>query len=271
MPARLTLGFSPPNDTFLFEALVHGRVRDPELEFDVVLADVEELNRLATEGKLDITKLSYAALSQVSENYALLRAGSALGRGCGPLLVAARDLSGSRPEDWRVAIPGRLTTANFLLGWAYPDIGETTPMLFSEIANAVLRGQFEAGLLIHENRFTYERMGLHKVADLGEIWESRTGLPIPLGGIAARRDLGSNLIRQIDALIRASVEYALANPAHSRDYVQAHSQEMDPAVQQAHIDLYVNHYTVDLGTDGEAAVRELLRVSGSESLNLFRE
>jgi len=267
---RLTLGFSPcPNDTFLFDALVHGRVRDPELSFDVVLDDVEALNQRALAGELDLTKLSYAALPAVLDRYALLRAGSALGRGVGPLLVAAEPL---RPENWagmRVAIPGLYTTANFLLGWAYPEITQKMPMLFSDIEAAVLSGQVDAGLLIHENRFTYAARGLHKLADLGEVWESRSGLPIPLGGIVARRSLGSPLIQRVDALLRASVEHAFAHPEDSRAYVQEHAQEMEPSVQQAHIHLYVNAHTVDLGADGEAAVQELLRVHGAEGLPLF--
>ncbi|MBI1192008.1 MAG: 1,4-dihydroxy-6-naphthoate synthase [Bacteroidetes bacterium] len=267
---RLTLGFSTcPNDTFLFDALVHGRVRDPELDFDVVLDDVEALNERALAGHLDLTKLSYAALPAVLDRYALLRAGSALGRGVGPLLVAAEAL---RPETWaslRVAIPGVYTTANFLLGWAFPEIVQKKPMHFSAIEAAVLHGEVDAGLLIHENRFTYAARGLQKLADLGEVWESRSGLPIPLGGIVARRSLGSPLIRRIDALLRASVEHAFAHPDDSRAYVQLHAQEMEPAVQQAHINLYVNSYTIDLGADGEAAVRELLRMNGAANQALF--
>jgi len=269
---RLTLGFSPcPNDTFLFDALVHGRVRDPDLDFDVVLDDVEALNKRALAGELDLTKLSYAALPAVLDRYALLRSGSALGRGVGPLLVATEALG---PENWaslRVAIPGEFTTANFLLGWAFPEIVHKTPMLFSNIEAAVLSRQVDAGLLIHENRFTYAARGLHKLADLGEVWESRNGLPIPLGGIVARRQLGSALIHRVDALLRASVEHAFAHPDHSRAYVQAHAQEMEPAVQQAHIQLYVNAYTVDLGQDGEAAVRELLRMHGAADQALFAD
>jgi 1,4-dihydroxy-6-naphthoate synthase len=205
----------------------------------------------------------------VLDRYALLRSGSALGRGVGPLLVATEAL---RPETWaslRVAIPGLYTTANFLLGWAFPQIVHKTPMLFSDIEGAVLSGQVDAGLLIHENRFTYAARGLHKLADLGEVWETRSGLPIPLGGIVARRSLGSPLIKRVDALLRASVEYAFAHPDASRVYVQEHAQEMEASVQQAHINLYVNSYTLDLGADGEAAVRELLRVHGAAELPLF--
>ena len=269
---KLRIGFSPcPNDTFLFDALVHSRVQDPELEFEVVLGDVEELNQLALRGELDVTKLSYAAFSLVMDQYALLRSGSALGRGCGPLLVAAQPALQSNPSEWTVAIPGLHTTANFLLGWAYPDITIKYPMLFSDIEQAVLNNQVNAGLLIHENSFTYASKGLFKLADLGEIWESKTGLPIPLGGIAAKRSLGQHTIQRVERLIRESVQHAFRHPHDSRDYVQAHAQEMEPAVQQAHIDLYVNSFTEDLGTDGEQAVRELLRVNGIQHGSLFAE
>ena len=267
---RLTLGFSPcPNDTFLFHALVHGLVSVPGVEFEVVLGDVEELNQRALAGELDVTKLSYAALGPVLNRYALLHAGSALGRGVGPLLVAREAIVEEARAGLRTAIPGEHTTANFLLRWAYPELQSRTPLLFSEIEDALLDGRFDAGLLIHENRFTYADKGLVKLADLGERWESITGLPIPLGGIVAKRSLGVQKIQAIDRALRASVEYAFAHPEASREYVQAHAQEMDPDVQRQHIALYVNDYTVDLGQDGEAAVRALLKAGGYPQANLF--
>jgi 1,4-dihydroxy-6-naphthoate synthase len=274
MSRRLTLGFSPcPNDTFLFHAMTHGLVRDPDLRFDVVFGDVEELNQAALSGELDLTKLSYAALGPVLSEYALLRAGSALGRGVGPLLVARDPEAMSRleqaPSNMRIAIPGEHTTAHFLLRWAFPQLMDRTPLLFSDIEDAVLDGRFDAGLLIHENRFTYAERGLHLLADLGERWEAGTGLPIPLGGIAARRSLGSETIHKVDALLRRSVEYAFAHPEASRDFVHKHAQEMDPDVQRKHIGLYVNDYTIDLGQDGEKAVRELLRAGGYSDPLLF--
>lgn len=267
---RLTLGFSPcPNDTFLFHAMTHGLVRDGDLRFEVILGDVEELNQAAAAGELDLTKLSYAALGPVLDRYALLRAGSALGRGVGPLLVAREPVPEARRNALRVAIPGERTTANFLLRWAYPELIDRTPLLFSDIEDAVLDGRFDAGLLIHENRFTYADRGLVKLADLGERWENGTGLPIPLGGIVARRSLGAELIARVDALLRRSVEYAFQNPEASRAFVERHAQEMDREVQKKHIGLYVNDYTVDLGADGEAAVRALLRAGGHPDAEPF--
>lgn len=267
---KLTLGFSPcPNDTFLFDALVHGRVRDPELEFEIILDDVEALNHQALRGKLDVTKLSYATLPLVWEEYGLLRSGSALGRGCGPLLVAASPRPAGDAPDWTVAIPGENTTANFLLRFAYPEIRIKHAMVFHEIEDAVLRGEVDAGLLIHENRFTYAAKGLHCLSDLGAVWEERKNLPIPLGGIVMRRALGPVLARRVESLIRQSVEYAFQHPDASRAYVQEHAQEMAPSVQQAHIELYVNRFTADLGADGEAAVRALLQQAGEKRNDLF--
>ena len=254
---RLTLGFSPcPNDTFIFDALVNGRIDTEGLAFDVTLADVEELNRKALRGELDITKLSFSAFGDLTARYKLLNAGSALGRGVGPLLVRRQSDEASSPRH--VAIPGHYTTANYLLGLAYPGLEQRTEVLFSDIEDAVLAGDYDAGLLIHENRFTYEERGLEKIRDLGEFWEESTGLPIPLGGIAVKRTIADDQQRQIDRLLRRSVEYAMANPAASQDFVRQHAQAMDPAVMQKHIDLYVNPYTVDLGEDGLAAIRHFI-------------
>ena len=254
---RLTLGFSPcPNDTFIFDALINGRIDTEGLTFDVTLADVEELNRKALRGELDITKLSFSAFGDLTVRYKLLNAGSALGRGVGPLLVRKQQAEETAPRH--VAIPGHYTTANYLLGLAYPELEQRTEVLFSDIEDAVLAGDYDAGLLIHENRFTYEQRGLEKIRDLGEYWEEATGLPIPLGGIAIKRSISDDQQRQIDRLLRRSVEYARANPVASRDFVREHAQAMDPAVMQQHIDLYVNDYTLDLGAEGRAAVRHFI-------------
>ena len=264
---KLRLGFSPcPNDTFLFDALVHRRVADPGLEFDVVLADVEELNERALAGDLELTKLSYAAFARVIDRYGLLRAGSALGRGCGPLLIAREPIAMPALADATVAIPGELTTANFLLGLAVPDIGQRLPMRFDLIEDAVLEGRVDAGLIIHENRFTYADRGLVALRDLGAYWEETFGLPIPLGGIFARRDLDPGVVARVDALIRASVEHAFARPEDSAAYVRAHAQAMDEAVMREHIALYVNDFTVDLGAEGVAAVEKLFAVGRERGL-----
>lgn len=259
---KISLGFSPcPNDTFIFDALVHGRIDTEGLAFTPVLADVEELNRRAFAGELAVTKLSYHALAHLQDKYALLHAGSALGRNCGPLLIARRPLTEEEIENARIAIPGRYTTANFLLSMAYPRAENKEAVLFSEIEDAVLSGRFDAGLIIHENRFTYQEKGLVKLIDLGEYWESTTGYPIPLGGIAVRRDLPGEVQESIDRVLEHSVRYAFHQPDASRDYVRIHAQEMNEAVIRAHIDLYVNEFTLHLGTEGRAAVEHLFRVA----------
>lgn len=254
---QLSLGFSPcPNDTFIFDALVHDRVQAPGLAFRLELADVEALNGRARAGALDVCKVSYGALPDLLDEYVLLRSGGALGRGCGPLLVArdSRELHGAR-----IAIPGTHTTAYLLLRLWNPAFGEPVPMLYSEIMPAVACGEVDAGLIIHESRFTYREHGLVSLVDLGEWWERETGLPIPLGCIVARRALGDGVIGHVERAIRESVEYAWAHPGASQEYVARHAQEMDPAVRQAHIDLYVNRFSANLGDEGERAVRELFR------------
>jgi 1,4-dihydroxy-6-naphthoate synthase len=254
----LSLGYSPcPNDTFIFHALVHGLIEADGLAFEPRLEDVETLNRLAAEAALDVTKVSYGAIPHLVCDYVLLRSGGALGRGCGPLVVARREIDPAELAGMRIAIPGRNTTANLLLRLFAPDAAPGIELVYSDIMPAVERGEADAGLIIHESRFTYPRHGLVKVVDLGEWWERATGLPIPLGGILARRDLGPDTIRAIDDAIRRSVEHAFADPAASRPYVRAHAQEMDDAVTQQHIDLYVNHFSADVGPDGERAIREL--------------
>ena len=265
--APITLGFSPcPNDTFIFDALVHGRIDTEGLTFEVTLGDVEELNRRAFRSELAVTKLSYHAFGFLTERYRLLRSGSALGRGVGPLLVySKKENFGGVTKNTTVAIPGRYTTANYLLGFAYPSTGPTTELLFSEIEDAVLNGAYTTGLLIHENRFTYAERGLALVADLGRVWEERSGYPIPLGGIVVRRDLDGEVQRRIGRVLRRSVAYALTHPSVSADYVALHAQSMDPAVRRQHIELYVNDYTHELGKEGREAVRHFIghgRASG---------
>lgn len=253
-----TLGFSPcPNDTFIFDALVNGRIDTQGLEFDVYLGDVEDLNRKALVGELDVTKLSFRAFGGLTARYTLLNAGCALGRGVGPLLVRAKSADTPTPPR-KVAIPGHYTTANYLLGLAYPGITDKTEVLFSDIEEAVLSGEYDAGLLIHENRFTYEERGLEKIRDLGDFWEETTGLPIPLGGIAVKRTIVREQQQQIEGLLLESVKYAIAHPEASSDYVRQHAQAMDPQVMRQHIDLYVNEYTVDLGEAGRSAVRHFI-------------
>ena len=254
----LTLGYSPcPNDTFIFHALVSGLVTAERLSFAERLEDVETLNRLAADAALDVTKVSYGAIPHLVRNYVLLRSGGALGRGCGPLVVAREGFDADALASARIAIPGRNTTANLLLRLFAPDAAAGVEMVYSDIMPAVARGAVDAGLIIHESRFTYPDHGLVKLVDLGEWWEGTTGLPIPLGGILARRDLGEEAIRAVDDAIRRSVEHAFAHPADWKDYVRAHAQEMDEAVQRQHIDLYVNRFTVDLGDEGERAIHEL--------------
>ncbi|HEX8210714.1 MAG TPA: 1,4-dihydroxy-6-naphthoate synthase [Longimicrobium sp.] len=254
----LTLGYSPcPNDTFIFDALVHGRIEVDGLTFEERLEDVETLNRLAAEAALDVTKISYGAIPGLLRDYVLLRSGGALGRGCGPLVVARRGMDAAELAGARIAIPGRNTTANLLLRLFAPDAAPGVERVYSDIMPAVARGEFDAGLIIHESRFTYPRHGLVRVVDLGEWWESMTGLPIPLGGILARRSLGEDAIRAVEDGIRRSVEFAFADPEASRPYVRAHAQEMDAAVTQQHIDLYVNRFSVDVEEEGARAIEAL--------------
>ncbi len=266
MKHKLTLGFSPcPNDTFIFDALVNGRIENPHFDIEVVLADVEELNRMAGAGQLDATKISYNAFAHVSSEYQLLNAGSALGNNCGPLLISKKPISEGDLTEAIIAIPGKRTTANFLMSFAYPNATNKKEMLFSEIEQAVLNDDVEAGVIIHENRFTYQEKGLLKIRDLGEFWEQQTGFPIPLGGIAIHRRIATGLRQKFDDLLRESVQYAFDNPDASKAYVKCHSQEMEESVIRSHIDLYVNQYTLDLGEKGKAAIKKMYEVGSSFS------
>jgi len=257
---NLSLGFSPcPNDCFIFDAIVNRRIDSEGLEFAVHLADVEALNDAALAGQAQITKLSYHAYAHCTSRYVLLDAGSALGRNCGPLLISRREISlqEAAAGSLRIAIPGYYTTANFLLGLAFPHAQNKSELVFSEIENALLRNEYDAGLIIHENRFTYEAKGLKKIVDLGEFWERETGAPIPLGGIVVSRLLPDEVKQRVNRVIRRSVEYAFANRSASLPFVRAHAQEMSEEVMYKHIDLYVNDFSLDLGAEGRRAV-ELL-------------
>ena len=254
---KLSLAFSPcPNDCFVFDAIVNHRIDLDGLEFSVRLADVEALNRAGLAAETDVLKLSYHAYAYCAADYVLLDAGSALGRSCGPLLISRRRISTSEVAEGRlrIAIPGKHTTANFLLSLAFPRAQDKTELVFSEIEAALLDGLFDAGVIIHENRFTYEAKGLRKIVDLGEFWEGETGAPIPLGGIVVRRGLPDEIKQRVNSVIRRSVEHAFAHPEASLPFVREHAQEMSEDVMRRHIDLYVNEHSVDLGPEGRRAV-----------------
>lgn len=268
---KLSIGFSPcPNDTFIFDALIHHKIDTEGLEFAVEYHDVETLNQKAFRGELDITKLSYHAFAYAVEDYEVLDSGSALGFGVGPLLIAknkdlAQKLStyagGDLPEEFKnikIGIPGKYTTANFLLGLAYPELKNKEIILFSDIESALLKEKIDLGLIIHENRFTYQDKGLYKVVDLGDFWEKTTKSPIPLGGIVISRDLPQEIKEKVNRLIRQSVEYAFENPKSGLEYIRSHAQEMEEEVMYKHIELYVNQYSVDLGTQGRKAIEYML-------------
>ncbi len=265
---KLTLGFSPcPNDTFIFDALVHHKIDTGGLTFDVMLEDVETLNKWALQGRLDITKLSYGVLPLVLDKYLVLNSGSALGSGVGPLLIKNEKLKTSlsgrqviNVEDLLIAIPGEHTTAHLLFSLAYPNARNKIFLRYDEIENFVLEGK-GLGVIIHENRFTYAAKGLHKITDLGDYWEKVTGNPIPLGGIVIKRTNDTAISLQVDKLIRKSIEYAFGH--HSKilsAYVKEHAQEMNEEVMHKHIDLYVNNFSLDLGEEGKNAVGKLLEV-----------
>jgi 1,4-dihydroxy-6-naphthoate synthase len=255
---NFSLGFSPcPNDCFIFDALVHKKIDTQGIDFSVIMEDVEALNNKAVKQELDITKLSYHAFIYLTHQYALLNSGSALGFNCGPLLVKDSKKEIKDINTASIAIPGKFTTANFLLSLAFPDAKNKKELLFSDIESAVLSHQVDAGLLIHENRFTYEQKGLEKIIDLGEFWDSLIHAPIPLGGIVVKRSIDVKLQKTIDSLIKQSVEFAFANPESCMNFVKQHAQEMSEEVMKKHIALYVNDFSVDLGTVGKNAIQLL--------------
>lgn len=271
---KLTLGFSPcPNDTFIFDALIHHKIDTEGLTFDVFFDDVETLNRKAMRGELDITKLSFHAFAYVVNQYALLDAGSALGFGVGPLLICKKE-NKERIEnqlrssdmaqddvDLKVGIPGKYTTANFLLGVAYPQLRDKREMVFSSIEEALTNEEIDLGLIIHENRFTYQDKGLAQIVDLGSYWEELTNCAIPLGGIVVNRDLDLDIQHKINRVLKKSVEYAFKNPKSGLEFIREHAQEMDEAVMYKHIELYVNQYSVDLGEEGRKAIDTLFAMA----------
>ena len=266
---KLTLGFSPcPNDTFIFDALIHHKIDTEGLEFEVYYDDVETLNQKAFRGELDITKLSYHAFAYVVDQYVLLDAGSALGFGVGPLLISKGEMSLAELNnaEYKIGIPGKYTTANFLLGLALPKASNKQEMVFSEIEDALLHEQIDVGLIIHENRFTYQLKGLKKIIDLGDYWEKLTGCAIPLGGIVAHRKLAPEVLQKINRVLKKSVEFAFANPKSGLDFISQHAQEMSEEVMYKHIDLYVNKYSLDLGEEGRRAINLLFATATEKGI-----
>jgi len=267
---KITLGFSPcPNDTFIFDALVNKKIDTKGFEFDVFLEDVQTLNEWAKEDRLDVSKISYGALPLFLQNYIVLNAGGALGRGVGPLLISSKHLKPDVITDAVVAIPGINTTAHLLFSMAYPHLTDKRFIKFNAIENFVLDnannddGKDYLGVIIHENRFTYQQKGLKKIIDLGDYWEKETGLPIPLGGIIVKRTFTREIQKQLNALIHESIEYAYRNEHELAPYVKLHSQEMEESVMRQHIDLYVNDYSLNLGNDGKFAVTKFLEIYAS--------
>ncbi len=257
---KLKLGFSTcPNDTFIFDAMVHHKIDTEGLEFDVLLADVEELNKTAFENTMDITKLSYHAYAYVSDNYLLLDSGSALGKNNGPLLVSKHKIYPDEIDDLNIAIPGKYTTANLLLSIAYPKALYKKEYLFSDIEEVILSNEVDAGLIIHENRFTYEKKGLLKIVDLGEFWEKKTRMAIPLGGIVINKNINKDIQQKVNRVVRKSIEYAYANPDSPLSFIKKYAQEMNESVMKKHIELYVNNYTLDLGKEGKEAIKVLYK------------
>lgn len=268
----LTLGYSPcPNDTFIFYAMIHGRIDTAGLSFKETLLDVETLNQKALKAELDLTKISYHAFGHLREHYVLLRSGGALGRGCGPLVVTKNIYTMEELRRKRIAIPGKLTTASLLLQLydsAFANSSHLVIMPFHEIMDAVSEGRVDAGVIIHESRFTYASYGLRSVIDLGEWWEKETGLPIPLGGILAKRSLGSELILKVETLIKTSLQYAYSNRSEPMSYIKEHSQELSDSVITDHINLYVNDFSIDMGEEGEKAVTGL--ISRAENAGIIK-
>ena len=264
---NLTLGFSTcPNDTFIFDAMVNGRIDTEGLHFTLHLADVEELNQLAFTSSLDISKVSYHAFAYMSAAYQLLSAGSALGFNNGPLLISKQKIFPDELDGLKIAIPGKYTTANLLLSIAYPKLQHKKEYLFSEIEDVILSGEADAGVIIHESRFTYRAKGLRKIVDLGEYWEKETGLPIPLGGIIVKRSLPYEIRLKINRVLRRSVGYGFANPNDSLPFIRKHAQSMDETVMRSHIELYVNDFSLDLGIKGREAIAALYEKSVKNSL-----
>ncbi|MCB0506827.1 MAG: 1,4-dihydroxy-6-naphthoate synthase [Bacteroidetes bacterium] len=263
----LKLAISPcPNDTFIFDALLHKKVDTEGLDFELVFADVEQLNQATFNAQYDITKLSYHAYAYASESYILLRSGSALGNNCSPLLISKKALSDEEVAQAKICIPGKYTTANLLFSLKYPSAKQKKFIVFSEIENKVLQDEFDAGVIIHENRFTYDEKGLQKIIDLGEYWETTYQSPIPLGGIAIRRSIDVETQLAVERIIKRSIEFAFDYPDSSKEFVAQHAQEMSAEVCQQHIQLYVNKFSVALGFDGELAVNTLYKIAREKEI-----
>lgn len=264
---KINIAYSPcPNDTFIFDAMVHQKIDTEGLSFETYLADVEELNHKAFDSQFDVTKLSFHAMAFCLDHYQLLQSGSALGSGVGPLLIAKKEFTEAAIDKMRVAIPGKFTTANFLLSMAYPRLTNKVELLFSDIEKAVLEDRVDAGLIIHENRFTYQDKGLIALIDLGHYWEQLSSSLIPLGGIVCRRSFDIELKRKIDRVLKRSIQYAFDHPNAAQSYVQEHAQEMEKEVVQKHIDLYVNEYSLALGEEGRAAVKTLFHAAAEKGV-----
>jgi 1,4-dihydroxy-6-naphthoate synthase len=260
---KFTIGFSPcPNDTFIFDALINQKIDTEDFEFEALLEDVQTLNLWAISKKLDVSKISYGALPLVLKDYLVLNSGGALGAGVGPLLIAKKQNENilSTIEKFTVAIPGENTTAHMLFSYAFPSAANKQFLVFNEIEDAVLTGKADAGVIIHENRFTYADKGLIKLMDLGEFWEKKTTAPIPLGGIIVKKDFDTEVQQKLDRLIRKSIEYSFNNYPVISSFVSNHSQEMSEEVMRKHINLYVNEFSLDLGEKGKAAIDKLLKV-----------
>lgn len=267
MNKKITLGFSPcPNDTFIFDAMVHHKIDTEGLEFDYFMADVEELNTKAFNGIPDVCKVSYHAYLHLINDYILLNSGSALGDDVGPLFISKKDLSNHNLNDISVAIPGNYTTANLLLSIAYPEVKNKKEVLFSDIETKLLNEDFDAGVIIHENRFTYHKRGLKLIADLGKRWFELTQQPIPLGGIVIKRNLDKDIINSVNRILKKSVEYAFANPESPMGFIRCNAQEMEEEVMMKHINLYVNQYSVELGDKGRKAVETLFNLAFAKGL-----
>jgi 1,4-dihydroxy-6-naphthoate synthase len=258
---NFTLGFSPcPNDTFIFDALVNKKIDTADYHFTVRLEDVETLNELAKRGTLDFTKISYGVLPLVAENYKVLNSGSALGKGVGPLLISKKPVDFENVENYDIAIPGENTTAHLLFSLAFPNAKNKVFKRYDEIEDAVLNSDRILGVIIHENRFTYMNKGLHKIVDLGNYWEEKTSLPIPLGGIVGKRSIKPRILNDVDTQIKKSIEYSFSNYPFISDYIKKHSQEMEEEVMKKHIDLYVNNFSLGLAADGQNAIKQLMQI-----------
>ena len=259
---KLSLGFSPcPNDTFIFDALVNKKIDTEGLDFDIHLEDVQTLNNFALEDRLDFSKISYGVLPLLLNTHTLLHSGGAMGKGVGPLLISKNEnITASDVNNLRIAIPGKNTTAYLLFSFVYPNAKNISFYVFNEIEAAVLSGEVDAGVIIHENRFTYKEKGLHEITDLGAAWETKTKSPIALGGIVASNRISKPIMGQVDQLITKSVEYAFSNYPAISEYVSCHAEEMSEAVMRQHIDLYVNDFSRDMGDTGKKAIETLVRI-----------